>query len=177
MIPWRAICAPDRVESHLMKLLLKTALFTVVMPGTFAILVPLLLAADRTTAGGATLWLAFFLFALGIVLYLRSAWDFVVIGKGTPAPIDAPKRLVTEGFYKYTRNPMYVATMAVISGWAILFGAAILVAYGVVVFIVFSLFVKLYEEPRLTREWGNEYTAYRAQVGRWLPRCACRRVA
>ena len=177
MIPWRAICAPDRVESHPMKLFLKTALFTVVMPGTFAVLVPVFLAADRPTSGGAMLGFALILFALGIVLYLRSAWDFAVFGKGTPAPIDAPKRLVTEGFYKYTRNPMYVATLAVIFGWAILFGAAILVAYGVVVFIFFSLFVKLYEEPRLTRDWGNEYTAYRAQVGRWLPRCACRRVA
>lgn len=159
-----------------MKLFLKTLLFTVVMPGTFAVLVPLYLAADRPTVGGAMLGLASILFALGIVLYLRSAWDFAVYGKGTPAPIDAPKRLVTRGFYKFTRNPMYVATLTVISGWAILFGAALLVAYAVVVFTFFSLFVKLYEEPRLAREWGNEYAAYKAQVGRWLPRCTCRRV-
>ena len=114
--------------------------------------------------------LALFLFGLGIVLYLRSAWDFAVFGSGTPAPIDAPKRLVRRGFYRYTRNPMYVAALTLVSGWAALYGAAILVAYAAVLFVFFSLFVRLYEEPRLAREFGSEYAAYVAQVGRWLPR-------
>ena len=109
-----------------MKLFLKTALFTVVMPGTFAVLLPILIAAGRTAAGGEALGLALSLFAFGIVVYLRSAWDFAVIGRGTPAPIDAPKRLVTRGFYRYTRNPMYVAVLTVVVGWAVFFGAFIL---------------------------------------------------
>ena len=75
--------------------------------------------------------MALFLFALGSGLYLRSAWDFAVFGRGTPAPIDAPKRLVTRGFYRYTRNPMYVASLSVVVGWATLFGAVILVSCAV----------------------------------------------
>ena len=153
-----------------MRLFLKTALFTVAMPGTFAVLVPVVLAADRTAARDATSWLAWCLFALGAVLYLRSAWDFAAFGHGTPAPIDAPIRLVTGGFYRYTRNPMYVAVLAVVAGWAILFQAAIVAAYGLVLFVVFSLFIRLYEEPRLVREFGDDYSAYVSQVGRWLPR-------
>lgn len=153
-----------------MKLFLKTALFTVVMPGTFAVLLPILIAGDRTAASGTALGLAFSLFAFGIVLYLRSAWDFAAFGGGTPAPIDAPKRLVTRGFYRYTRNPMYVASLTVVVGWATLFEAAILVAYAVFLFVFFSLFIRLYEEPRLAREFGSDYAAYVSQVGRWLPR-------
>ena len=153
-----------------MKLFLKVALFTVVMPGTFAGLLPVLIADGRAVAGGATLGLALGLFALGLVLYLRSAWDFAVFGSGTPAPIDAPKRLVTSGFYRYTRNPMYVAVLTVVMGWATLFGAAVLVAYASVLFVVFSLFIRLYEEPRLAREFGKQYATYQSQVGRWLPR-------
>ena len=153
-----------------MKLFLKVALFTVVMPGTFAVLVPVLIAGDRTVSGGAKLGLALGLLALGLVLYLRSAWDFAVFGSGTPAPIDAPKRLVTRGFYRYTRNPMYVASLTLVLGWATLFGAAVLVAYAILLFVFFSLFIRLYEEPRLAREFGEEYATYRAQVGRWLPR-------
>ena len=153
-----------------MKLILKVALFTVVMPGTFAVLVPVLIAGERGVAGGTTTGLAWGLFAFGLVLYLRSAWDFAVFGNGTPAPIDAPKRLVTRGFYRYTRNPMYVASLTVVLGWATLFGAAVLVAYAMVLFVVFSLFIRLYEEPRLAREFGEEYAAYVSQVGRWLPR-------
>ena len=153
-----------------MKLFLKVALFTVVMPGTFAVLLPVLVAGDGVVASGATLGLALGLFALGLVLYLRSAWDFAVFGSGTPAPIDAPKRLVTRGFYRYTRNPMYVASLTVVMGWATLFGAAVLVGYAIVLFVFFSLFIRLYEEPRLAREFGAEYAAYVSQVGRWLPR-------
>ncbi len=152
-----------------MKLFLKVALFTVVMPGTFAGFLPFLIVGDRGAAGGVTLGLACGLFAFGVFLYLRSAWDFAVFGSGTPAPIDAPKRLVTRGCYRYTRNPMYVAVLTVVMGWATLFGAAVLAGYGVVLFVAFSLFIRLYEEPRLAREFGEEYAAYVGRVGRWVP--------
>ncbi len=160
----------DGDRKRRMKLFLKVALFTVVMPGTFAGLLPPLIVGDRAVAGGPTLGVAYSLFAFGIVIYLRSAWDFATFGGGTPAPIDAPKRLVTRGFYRYTRNPMYVASLTVVMGWATLFEAAVLVGYAIALFVAFSLFIRLYEEPRLAREFGEEYTTYVSQVGRWLPR-------
>ena len=158
-----------------MRLFLKTALFTVLCPGTFAVVLPILVAGDRPAATGGTLVLALVLLVLGAALYLRSAWDFAVSGGGTPAPIDAPKHLVKRGFYRYMRNPMYVASLTMVMGWATLFGAAVLIAYAAVLFVAFSLFVRLYEEPRLEREFGTEYRTYTAEVGRWLPRCARRR--
>lgn len=148
----------------------KTALFTLVVPGSVAVLIPLRIAGDRAAAGGATRALALLLLALGAVLYLRSAWDFASFGRGTPAIADAPKRLVTRGFYRYTRNPMYMAVLSAIAGWTILYGAPVLWAYGGAVFVFFSLFIRLYEEPRLTREFGDEYAVYMSRVGRWLPR-------
>ncbi|MXV95716.1 MAG: isoprenylcysteine carboxylmethyltransferase family protein [Gemmatimonadetes bacterium] len=153
-----------------MMLILRVALFTVVVPGTVAGLLPFLIVGDRAVAGGASLGLACGLFAFGLVIYLRSARDFAVFGSGTPAPMDAPKRLVTRGFYRYTRNPMYVAVLALVMGWATLFGAADLVGYAILLFVVFSLFIRLYEEPRLVREFGEEYATYASEVGRWLPR-------
>lgn len=158
-----------------MNLYLKTALFTVVMPGTFAVLIPFLIAGDRPAGGGVARALAFCLFALGTVVYLRCAWDFAAIGKGTPAPFDAPKRLVTRGFYRYTRNPMYVAVLSVVAGWGILSGSTMLLAYWIAIFVVFSLFIRFYEEPHLTREFGDDYPAYMKRVGRWLPRPTCGR--
>ena len=150
--------------------LLKTALFTVVVPGSVAVLIPLLIAGDRAPAGGVARVLALLLLALGAVVYLRSAWDFASFGRGTPAITDAPSRLVTRGFYRYTRNPMYVAVLSAIAGWAILYGAPALWAYGGATFVFFSLFIRLYEEPRLTREFGDEYVAYMKRVGRWVTR-------
>ena len=153
---------------HGMKLFLKTALFSAVGPGTVAVVFPLLIARGRPAGGGMTLLVALLLLALGAGIFLRCAWDFVVSGRGTPAPIDQPRRLVIQGLYRYTRNPMYVGVLSMIAGWAVLFGAGILVAYGAAWFIIFSLFVRFYEEPHLTRKFGDEYVAYRERVGRWL---------
>jgi len=152
------------------KLFLKVALFTLVVPGSIAVLVPFLLGGDRTVAGGAWLGLAVGLFALGIAIYLRAVWDFAMIGKGTPAPIDAPKRLVVRGIYRYSRNPLYVAMLLVVAGWAALFGTAVPLAYAAGLFVMYSLIIRFHEEPHLTREFGDDYEAYRRQVGRWLPR-------
>ena len=152
------------------KLVVKTVLFTVLVPGTVGVYVPLYLAGDRTAGDGTSFGLAMGLLAIGLVLYLRCAWDFAAFGKGTPASIDAPKRLVARGFYHYTRNPMYVAVLTVIAGWAALFRAPGLAVYAIAVFVVFYLFVRFYEEPHLSREFGVEYVEYTKRVGRWLPR-------
>ncbi|MDE0170005.1 MAG: isoprenylcysteine carboxylmethyltransferase family protein [bacterium] len=153
-----------------MKVLARTALFTMIAPGTLSVLLPLLIESDRRETGRVGLGLALCLFALGAGVYLRSAWDFARLGKGTPAPIDAPTLLVTQGFYRYTRNPMYVAVLTVVSGWAVLFGSVVLAVYAVALLAMFSLFIRRYEEPRLVREFGDEYAEYMERVGRWLPR-------
>ncbi len=153
-----------------MKLFLKVALFTLVVPGGVAVLAPFLLGGDRTVAGGVWLGLAVGLFALGIAIYLRSVWDFAKIGRGTPAPIDAPKRLVVRGIYRYSRNPLYVAMLIIVAGWAALFGTAVPLAYAVGLFAMYSLIIRFHEEPHLAREFGEDYEAYKRQVGRWLPR-------
>jgi protein-S-isoprenylcysteine O-methyltransferase Ste14 len=113
---------------------------------------------------------AVFVFALGAGIYVWTVRDFATTGRGTPAPIDAPKKLVVQGLYRYTRNPMYVGVLTVILGWALLFRAVTVVLYALVVATCFQLFVIFYEEPRLQREFGSEYADYRSRVGRWLPR-------
>jgi protein-S-isoprenylcysteine O-methyltransferase Ste14 len=90
--------------------------------------------------------------------------------RGTPAPIDPPKELVVRGLYRYVRNPMYVGVLSVLIGEALLFESARLFWYGAAVFLLFNLFVILYEEPALGRKFGKSYQDYRAAVGRWLPR-------
>jgi len=150
-------------------LFLKNLAFTALVPGTVAIYVPLRIAADRSCSSAGAVILAVAAFSLGGAIYVWCVWDFATFGRGTPAPIDAPKRLVIRGLYRYTRNPMYVGVLTVILGWALLFQAGALVLYWLLVGAAFHLFVVLYEEPHLHRVFGNEYDTYRAQVGRWLP--------
>jgi len=97
-------------------------------------------------------------------------WDFLVKGHGTPAPIDPPKELVAVGFYRYTRNPMYVGILLVLIGHFLWFGFWNLLVYAVVVFIAFNSFVILYEEPNLKNKFGAVYDDYCRRVPRWIPR-------
>ena len=94
-----------------MILFLKNLLFTIVAPGIVAVLVPLLIARDGTPATGVPLAIALALFSLGSAIYAWCVWDFASFGRGTPAPIDAPKKLVIRGLYRFTRNPMCLRRM------------------------------------------------------------------
>ncbi len=153
-----------------MALLIKNLLFTLVVPGTVAVYVPLFIGRGHPRASGVALAGALVILGLGSSVYAWCLWDFAVFGRGTPAPIDAPKKLVVKGLYRYTRNPMYLGVVTVILGWAAFFESAILLLYAAAVFAGFQLFVVLYEEPHLLREFGREYENYRDRVGRWLPR-------
>ena len=158
-------------------LFLKNLLFTLVVPGTVAVYVPLFLAQHRPPTSGPLFAIALAILALGGAIYAWCVWDFATFGRGTPAPIAAPKKLVVRGLYRYTRNPMYVGVLTVISGWAVLFQAAALVLYMLIVGACFHLFIVLYEERQLQQEFGDEYEDYRRRVSRWLPRLGHRLAA
>lgn len=81
-----------------------------------------------------------------------------------------PERLVVTGFYRYVRNPMYVAVTALIIGQGLLFGSAVVLVYGAIVWAAFFLFVLGYEEPVLAERFPEEYKRYCGNVRRWIPR-------
>jgi len=150
-------------------LFVKNLLFTILVPGTVAVFVPL--CAFRHSEADISLGsvAAAVLLLIGALIYGWCLWDFAITGRGTPAPIDPPKSLVVRGLYKYTRNPMYVGVLCVIAGWALLFHSFSLSIYGVCVAASFHLFVLLYEEPYLKRTFGAAYEGYCSRVHRWLP--------
>jgi protein-S-isoprenylcysteine O-methyltransferase Ste14 len=150
-------------------LFLENLLFTIVAPGTLSVWLPLALARGAATATGPRRFGAFALFTAGGSLYLWCVWNFASFGRGTPAPIDAPKRLVARGPYRFVRNPMYLSVLAVILGHAAYFLADVMLAYGAAVALAFHLFVVVYEEPHLLRRFGTEYANYLATTRRWLP--------
>jgi len=150
-------------------LFLKNLLFTILVPGTVAVFVPLYLFSHAVPDVSARSVVAGLLLLLGASIYAWCLWDFAVTGRGTPAPIDPPKTLVVRGLYRYTRNPMYVGVLSVIGGWALFFGSSSLAIYGVCVAASFHLFVLLYEEPHLRRVFGASYEHYCVEVSRWLP--------
>jgi protein-S-isoprenylcysteine O-methyltransferase Ste14 len=150
---------------------LKSLLFLIVAPGMVAGYIPLgLLRRGPQLETGALAYIAFPLWGIGIVILLWSFWNFLIQGRGTPAPIDPPKELVAVGLYRYVRNPMYVGVLLVTLGHVLWFGFWNLLIYAVIVFIAFNTFVIFYEEPTLKRKFGTAYEDYLKQIPRWFPR-------
>ena len=106
----------------------------------------------------------------GAAVYLDCAWNFAIVGLGTPAIIDPPKRLVAKGLHRRVRNPMYVGVISIVFGESILFRLFDLVAYALILCLMFHLFVVFYEEPTLRKKFGADYEEYCKAVPRWIPR-------
>jgi protein-S-isoprenylcysteine O-methyltransferase Ste14 len=110
------------------------------------------------------------LIGCGVGFVLHAFARFVIEGRGTPAPVAPPERLVIGGIYRYVRNPMYLAVEAIIVGQALLFGQSVLLVYAAAVAVAVFTFVRLYEEPTLSDRFGASYAAYRSAVPGWIPR-------
>jgi protein-S-isoprenylcysteine O-methyltransferase Ste14 len=151
---------------------LKTLLFTIVIElGLVTIGIPYMLLRQTqlfTFNLGSLRMAGLLLMAAGFTIYLICAWDFTVHGKGTPAPIDPPKMLVARGFYKFTRNPMYVGVVTMIAGEAVFFESGNILLYSLVVSLAFHLRVIYYEEPTLRKLFGQSYEEYCRSVPRWF---------
>lgn len=148
--------------------------FFIAAPGTVAGLLPCLISGWRVgppplawpglrVVGGLVI-------VAGVTVLVECFVRFALQGRGTPAPVLQTERLVVTGWYRFVRNPMYVAVVAVILGQVLLLGNMRLLIYGAAVALGFHLFVLLYEEPTLRRRYGEEYEAYCSGVGRWWPR-------
>jgi protein-S-isoprenylcysteine O-methyltransferase Ste14 len=138
-------------------------------PAMVAGLVPILLVHGQGVSGD---WLPVSLpvLSFGGFALLWCVRDFYVSGRGTLAPWDPPKRLVVVGLYRFVRNPMYVAVLMVLVGWALLYRSWSLAIYATVVAIGFHLRVLLHEEKWLKRQFGTEWDRYAVKVPRWLPK-------
>ena len=151
--------------------ILNTALFTIVVPGTVAVAIPRwLLGGFQQPSNGVFTWLGTICMICGAAIYFRCAWEFAVRGLGTPAPIAPTKFLVITALHRYVRNPMYLGVALFIVGEAALFRSLHLVLYAGIMLSIAHIFVVLYEEPTLRRQFGDSYEEYFRSVPRWIPK-------
>jgi protein-S-isoprenylcysteine O-methyltransferase Ste14 len=154
--------------------LVGSAVFTVLVPGVVAGLVPWMLTGWRVRV--PTPWsapvrlLGVALVVAGAATLLPSILRFALEGLGTPAPVAPTRRLVIGGAYRFVRNPMYVAVLATLVGQALWLRQPALLVYAAVFLVTVAAFVRAYEEPVLRRTFGAEYEAYARAVPRWWPR-------
>jgi protein-S-isoprenylcysteine O-methyltransferase Ste14 len=142
----------------------RAAIAFAILPGTVAFIVPWLLRPAVTHVDPVGIPISL----IGTALLLWCVRDFFVVGRGTLAPWAPPERLVSIGPYRLSRNPMYVAVLIILIGWATMFASRTLWLYAALIAIAFHLRVVVGEEPWLARTHGSEWVAYRARVPRWL---------
>jgi protein-S-isoprenylcysteine O-methyltransferase Ste14 len=65
---------------------------------------------------------------------------------------------------------MYLGVALAIVGEAALFRSLHVLVYAAVMLTIAHIFVVLYEEPTLARQFGASYEEYRRSVPRWIPR-------
>lgn len=151
-----------------------STIFFFLAPGVVAFLIPFLLAQGQAPAWQldppVVQWAGLAIGVIGTLALIECFARFALKGLGTPAPVAPTKHLVVTGLYRHVRNPMYVAVLAIILGQALWFASVAVLAYTAIVWFAFTAFVMVYEEPVLARTFGEEYAAYRANVGRWIPR-------
>jgi protein-S-isoprenylcysteine O-methyltransferase Ste14 len=146
--------------------------WTIVCPGTVTVLLPYFILQGHSIDFREH-WFSSFtgiiLICLGMPALLSSIFMFARHGDGTLSPADPAHNLVINGLYRYVRNPMYVGVMLILVGEALLFRSWTMVIYAGIAFLCFNLFIIFYEEPYLSRHFGQPYEEYRKHVHRWLP--------
>ena len=151
-----------------------SVLFLVLAPGTVIGLIPWWISKWKVqpVPPGFLLiqLLGILLLVTGILILLEAFARFALQGIGTPAPVLPTRHLVVTGFYRYVRNPMYVALVLAVLGQSMIQRNLNLVLYGGFVWLISHLFVVAYEEPTLRRKFGDEYDEFCANVPRWIPR-------
>ena len=113
--------------------------------------------------------LAMFLFGLGVLVILISVIQFFIT-KTTVDPLNPKKtsNLVTNGVYKFTRNPMYLGMLLFLLAFGLKLGNAfnILIAAGFVSYM--NRFQIKPEEEVLREMFGKEYNIYCKLTRRWF---------
>jgi protein-S-isoprenylcysteine O-methyltransferase Ste14 len=107
------------------------------------------------------------LLAVGVTIAVFNATVFR--RAGTPViPFHQSTTLVTTGFYRYTRNPMYVGMVTGLTGIAILFGSlGAFLPIPVFIVIIQEWFIKG-EERFLEEIFGDQYVQFKQRVRRWM---------
>jgi protein-S-isoprenylcysteine O-methyltransferase Ste14 len=107
--------------------------------------------------------------SLGIVITVVAQF---AMGDAWWVGVDPSERttLITDGPFSLVRNPIFATMIPSFIGIALLAPNAVTIAAAVLLIVALELQTRLIEEPYLTKIHGEQYAAYAAQVGRFLPR-------
>jgi protein-S-isoprenylcysteine O-methyltransferase Ste14 len=102
---------------------------------------------------------------------LFSVINLALKGLGAPFAIALSKKLAVDWMYAWTRNPMVLATLALLLSLGIWFQSALFVLWVLILFTpALLVFVKVYEERELEIRFGASYLEYKSRTPMLFPR-------
>lgn len=109
---------------------------------------------------------------LSVVALILAAWVHRELGLNFSPylRIRGQHRLVTTGPYRYVRHPMYTVFFLIFLGYLLLTANWFVGGIGIVTLIVVMIVRTPKEERMLLERFGEEYRAYMARTGRYLPK-------
>jgi len=113
------------------------------------------------------IFLGFFIWVAGLLL-MHAGWK-AFRKAGTPLrPTEKPTSFVTEGPFRFTRNPMYLGMTFMLLGIAVGVGSVPLLVVPIVFFFTMNGVFIPYEERKLEEIFQKEYLDYKSRVRRWI---------
>jgi protein-S-isoprenylcysteine O-methyltransferase Ste14 len=110
------------------------------------------------------------LLGLGLLLLVTTIRSFERFGRGTLAPWSPTQRLVVVGVYRHVRNPMITGVFCILLAEVLFFGSLAMLGWLAVFVVTNLIYIPLLEEPGLEKRFGGDYSRYKRNVPRWIPR-------
>jgi len=103
----------------------------------------------------------------GFAIMITAWWQFREQSVAI-CPTAETAKLITDGIYRHTRNPMYLGMIMMLVAVALWTGTVPFFAAAIAFFLVIQLQFCPFEETKLLAAFGNEYRIYAARVRRWV---------
>jgi len=144
-----------------------------ILPPSLVLLLLLSILAFRRWLPGPDLlpfpwrWLGVPIALFGIVILMGASREFHA-AKTNIRTFDAPGTLVTTGWFRFSRNPMYVGFTLLLVGTATVAGCVFALVPPIVFVLISARIYIPFEEGEMSHAFGGAYETYRRRVRRWL---------
>ncbi len=158
---------------RLIALIIEGILFVGILPGILVYFSPLLdhrFELPRLAYRAVNVIIGCVFIVAGILFALWSIYVQFTIGSGTPSPLMATQKLITQRPYNYCRNPMALGTIVFYFGIAALIGSISAVALVLIWAILLIVYIEFLEEKEMEMRFGELYQEYRKQTPFIIPR-------
>jgi protein-S-isoprenylcysteine O-methyltransferase Ste14 len=134
------------------------------LPIIVLFIVPLCIEKDITIKFLLTFIIGVIIIVMGLYVITMTVSSIIRIAKGTLAPWSPSQHLVIVGMYGYVRNPMIFGVLTVLFGESVAILSFRILLLTVCVFVFNTIWFIIYEEPNLTKKFGDEYRQYKTNV-------------